>query len=178
MASTLGPRSPNLKVVRGLAVGDGEALGFAEAFADGLAEGLGDGLAEGFGDGVGAFVVLGALVVGEGVVDAGLCDTEGAGLDAVALVEGAAVDTDGDGVSAWTGGGPALVVGCGGAAASEDHDASRPAHPPRMSAPARARAGVASRTLRGPGISETPDVSNPPTVPSSLTRGRRGRIEV
>lgn len=125
-----------------MAVGDGEALGFAEVFA------------EGFGAGFGAFVVLGdgfggALVVGEGAGEEALCDIVGAGLDAVvALADGAALDTDGEGVPVPTDGGAALVVAGCGAAASEDHDASNPAHPPRTSAPARARPGVAARTLR------------------------------
>ena len=138
----MGPRSPSRKVVRGLAVGDGEGLDFADGFAEGL------------GDGLGAFVVLGdgfgaALVVGEGVADDALCVTVGTGVDAVgALTDGAALDTDGDGVSGATDGGAALVVLCCGAAASEDQDAPSPAHPPRTSAPARARPGVAARTLR------------------------------
>ena len=121
-----------------MAVGDGEGLDFAE----------------GLGDGFGAFVVLGdgfgaALVVGEGVADDALCVTVGTGVDAVgALTDGAALDTDGDGVSGATGGGGALGARCGGAAGSEDQDAPSPAHPPRTSAPARARPGVVARTLR------------------------------
>ena len=112
------------------------------------------GFGEVLGVGLVALVVLGygfgaSLVVGEGVADDALCVTVGTGVDAVgALTDGAALDTDGDGVSGATDGGAALVVLCCGAAASEDQDAPSPAHPPRTSAPARARPGVAARTLR------------------------------